>query len=91
MIDFCTYYLILMFKIPAIKFGFPWHVPGSYPTIRGTMYLNDVTFANFGNQCGDKSVAIRTNPAYEDMQMPIIAFRIPNLSFQALRMVPKST
>ena len=64
------------FKIPGTKFGKPWHVPGSYPTIRGTTYLNGVTFANYGDQCGNRNVAIRTNPAYEDMQMPIIASNI---------------
>ena len=40
------------------------------------MYLNSVTFANFGNECESRNVAIRTNPAYEDMQMPIIASNI---------------
>ena len=64
------------FKIPGTKFGKPWHVPSSYPTIRGTTYLNGVTFANYGDQCGNRNVAIRTNPAYEDMQMPIIASNI---------------
>lgn len=59
-------------------FGKPWHFPKSYNTIRGTMHINDVTFANFGNECGRNNAAIRTNPDYEDMQMPIIA---SNISF----------
>ena len=66
----------LTFNFTAVKFGKPWHDPGSYPTLRGTMYLNGVTFVNYGNECGNRNVAIITNPAYEDMQMPIIASNI---------------
>ena len=83
-----TLILVLSFidiNIPlrlAIKFGKPWHVPSSYPAIRGTMYLNGITFANFGNECGNRNVAIRTNHAYEDMQMPIIASNISYINVE---------
>ena len=59
-------------SIPTTK---PHHVAKSYNAIRGTMFIKDVTFANYAgtDSCGKKHVAVRTNPDYEDMQMPIIA------------------
>ena len=78
----CGTIYIIISLILAVKFGKPWHDPGSYPAIRGTMYLNSVTFANFGNECGGRNVAIRTNPAYEDMQMPIIATNISYINVE---------
>lgn len=44
------------------------------------MYLNRITFVNYGNECGNMNVAIRTNPSYEDMQMPIISSGITNIN-----------
>ena len=66
--------------ILGIGFGKPWHFPKNYNAIRGTMYLNRVTFANYGNECGSLNVAIRTNPDYEDLQMPIITSEINKIN-----------
>ncbi len=54
-------------------FGKPWDHAMSYNTIRGTMYLNRNTFANFDGSCGLKNSAIRTHHRYEDMNFPIVA------------------
>ena len=58
--------------IPTTK---PHHVGKSYNAIRGTMIMRDTTFAKYQGEdsCGKKHVAVRTNPDYEDMQMPVIA------------------
>ena len=55
------------FKISGTKFGKPWHVPSSYPTIRGTTYLNGVTFANYGDQCGNRKERKLQKPTHQRM------------------------
>ena len=62
-----------IFGSKGVAFGKPWHFPMSYNTIRGTMYLENTRFANYGSKCGKVNPAIRTNPDYADMVMPIIA------------------
>ena len=66
--------------ISGIGFGKPWYKFKNYNAIRGTMYLNRLTFANYGSECGNVNPAIRTNPAYEDMQMPIISSGITKIN-----------
>ena len=66
-----------LFQSAWPKNTLPWHDPvvsaeGSNPQLRGIMYVTGVTFANFDNRCnGLKDVAIRTNPAVDDVNFPI--------------------
>merc|ERR1711962_967293 len=66
---------LFMSKWPKPKFA--WHHPthaaaGNNPALRGIMYLDGVTFANFDNRCnGLRDLVIRSNPKHDDVNWPI--------------------
>jgi len=49
---------------------------GTNPAMRGILNLNDVTFANFGSNCGAQDVVFRTNAGEDDVNWPINATSI---------------
>merc|ERR1719282_1405874 len=44
---------------------------GADIALRGIMHLNNVTFANFGENCGARDVVLRTNFGSDDVNWPI--------------------
>ena len=50
-----------------------WDDGMSYPTLSAKMELSDTAFVSFGDACGQKSYAFRTQVKEEDMQFPIFA------------------
>ena len=50
-----------------------WDDLMQYPTMMNRMELDGAIFVNFGNACGKKSYAFRTQQTEEDMQFPIFA------------------
>ena len=76
-----------IFASSGIGFGKPWHFSKSYNAIRGTTYLDRVTFVNYGDECNGFNVALRTNPSYEDMQMPVISSNINYINVSSSNVV----
>jgi len=66
---------LFMSKYP--KETMPWHqamkgAEGANPSLRGIMYMTNVTFDKFDNRCnGYKDIVIRTNPKDDDVNFPI--------------------
>ena len=63
----------------------PWHKPvksasGTNPALRGIMHLNNITFANFGQNCAGYDIVFRTNFDEDDVNWPINATDIKYLS-----------
>ena len=66
---------------PAFAAGFSdeWHpwfqimkgATGADIALRGIMHMNNVTFANFGENCGARDVVLRTNFGSDDINYPI--------------------
>ena len=53
---------------------------GTYPALRGILNLRNVTFANFGENCGQSDIVFRTNWLQDDVNWPISATDIKYLS-----------
>merc|ERR1719483_1010979 len=56
----------------------PWHkavkgAAGTNPALRGILNLSNVTFANFGENCGAHDLVFRTNFGEDDVNWPINA------------------
>jgi len=56
----------------------PWYKPvkgaaGTNPALRGILNLSNVTFANFGENCGAHDLVFRTNFGEDDVNWPINA------------------
>ena len=66
-----------IFQSSFVKITLQWHqglvsAEGSNPALRGIMYMDQVTFANFDGRCtGKKDTVFRTNAAADDMNWPI--------------------
>ena len=72
---------IFQSKFPMIDF--PHHVgvksaEGSNPTLRGILYMDNVTFVNFDGACGKKDIVMKTNTGEDDVNWPV---RTSNLKF----------
>jgi len=60
------------------KLKHPWHkalkgASGTNPAMRGILNLSNVTFANFGENCGQRDLVFRTNFGADDVNWPINA------------------
>ena len=65
-----------LFQSKFSKITHPWNQPlksatGADIALRGIMHLNNVTFANFNENCGKRDVVLRTNFGGDDINWPI--------------------
>jgi len=69
----------IIWPIFQASFSDEWHpwfqalkgATGADVGLRGIMHLNNVTFANFGDNCGQRDVVLRTNFGSDDINWPI--------------------
>ena len=49
---------------------------GSNPTLRGILYIEEVSFVNFDGSCGEKDTVFRTNTLADDVNWPVHASKL---------------
>jgi len=74
------------------KLKHPWYkavkgASGTNPALRGILHLSNVTFANFGENCGAQDLVFRTNFGEDDVNWPINATDIKYLDVETTNII----